>query len=592
MANASTWPTLKQRINQNPEPLVTEEEIKKEADTARVGGYGMVIRDIFTPSDKILKLFFRPSDLDKVIGDSLRIKNNMGPNEGHEMKRFEIPITFDLLNTRYNPIAKKYKELCLNKRVDPSITPYVPLPILVLVDNGIDLYDIDLYETGQRRPSCVYTCPVLPLLQQFLKLLGQTRQLFYKGKIHCDIRDVNVMIDIKRDSLTSPQINIENPRLTIIDFDGLTLKGDYIQKAKTNLQDKRPCDITSFCFYNKPIEGLFLSMIGGNVTLSKNNKHRNMDQVIDEIYSYYLPIFPMIYSDISTTYADFAPTFRAIIQEGINSIKNFDLDTLIDTSDNYGLGFCLLKIIALFYFDKRIKIFKNVNEYENAALENTVELLKKMISFNQDTRILPTDAYNAMDQICNHLIAERIEPLDLFPKPNHTPFRFSENHIRNIQDSNKLYEYLMAVKEQRISKNIQSKYDVYSRQEDTIPVPNGLEDDLLTDIREKATILKKDIKDSKGEDDPDYQKCSDVYRAVFGQPKNSKFVAFFQGRLDNAYEKKPDIKRAILAYEYMRSIAENEQKRAVGALIGGRRKSRKRRQKTRRQKSLKRQRSL
>jgi hypothetical protein len=200
-----------------------------------------------------------------------------------------------------------------------------------------------------------------------------------------------------------------------------------------------------------------------------------------------------------------------------------------------------------------------------------------------------------MDQICNHLIAERIEPLDLFPKPNYTPFRFSENHIRNIQDSNKLYEYLMAVKEQRIfklSKKIQSKYDVYSRQEDTISVPHGLEDDLLTDIREKATILKKDIKDSKGEDDPDYQKCSDVYRAVFGQPKNSKFVAFFQGRLDNAYEKKPDIKRAILAYEYMRSIAENEQKRAVGALIGGRRKSRKRRQKTRRQKSLKRHYSL
>ena len=106
MAHASTWATLayENSLKQNPKPhaantqttnthaarearavsnippmpnigsVVTPYEIKKEADTARMGGYGMVIRDIFTPSDKILKFFFRPSDLDKVIGDSLRIK--------------------------------------------------------------------------------------------------------------------------------------------------------------------------------------------------------------------------------------------------------------------------------------------------------------------------------------------------------------------------------------------------------------------------------------------------------------------------------------------------------------------------------------
>ena len=618
MANASTWATrayensLKQRINQNPEPLVTEEEIKKEANTARAGGYGMVIRDIFTPSDKILKFFYRSIDLKKVILNSLKIKDNMGPNEGHTMKEFNIPITFSMLQDSYSPIARKYRSICLTKGVDPSKTPNDPLPILILVDNGIDLFEIDIFddEEGRRRPPCKYRCPVLPLLQQFLKLLSQTRQLYYRNKIHCDIRDSNVMINIDRNVLTNPEIKIDHPRLTIIDFDVLTEKETFKTKAKTNLKDNMSCDITSFCFYNKPIEGLFLSIIGNDVTLSKKNKHRNMSRVINELYWYYLPIFCMIYPDISynTSYEGFIPIFRSKIQKGIDSTMNFNLQKLVDTSDNYGLGFCLLKILALFYFDKQEQVFTNVMDYENRALKDTVELLKKMISFNQDTRISPVNAYTVMEKICENLSNQRVEPmphLSSIQDPTvisnqaslRIPFQFSRNKS-NIKDPIFLYQYLTVVKDKPIfktSKQIQEKYGMYSSYEDNINLPNSFssfdEDVQLGMIRESATALKKAIKDKISDDNPDYQKCSDVYRDVFGQPKNSKIVAFFAGRLDNAQEKKPPIKRAFLAYEYMRYIA-NQHSIPSTSIVGGKRRTMRRKRLSCRSKSLKRRRPL
>lgn len=114
----------------------------------------------------------------------------------------------------------------------------------------------------------------------------------------------------------------------------------------------------------------------------------------------------------------------------------------------------------------------------------------------------------------------------------------------------------------------------------------------LDNVRQKVIELKGNIKKKLGKDNPDYKMCSDVYRAVFGQPKNSKIVAFFAGRLEHAGEKKPPLARAILVYRFMRAINGENQALSVNTMFGGKRRTMRRKRLSRRSKSLKRRRPL
>ena len=253
-------------------------------------------------------------------------------------------------------------------------------------NNGIDIGTLDLKHS--------YTCPVLSVLDQFVKLLEQTNMLYTTGNIHCDIRDTNVMIDINREAYLNNQeatISINNLRLTIIDFDQLIEKTTY----------KRDMFPSVYSFYNKPVEGFLLTDLliiqGPHTNKDMENIQNRINNYVTDLFNYYESVFNIFYNIFTKE-----KLFDTIITKMSEYESTpYEFQSTIDTTDNFGLGFCLLKILACFYYNPNYRV--KLTESEKHALDQTCDLLKNMVDFNVHMRPTPHKSYTKMQEIYNTL---------------------------------------------------------------------------------------------------------------------------------------------------------------------------------------------
>ncbi len=368
-----------------------------------VGGYGMVIPDIFTHKrGVVLKIFFEANSFYEVLQTIPTLSKTMGYNMGHRTEIYTPRVTYRKFLEVSPDHARRYGELCIeNGMLDPSVNPDIHLPIIIMEDNGIDISTLDLQHS--------YACPILLLLQQFEKLLEQTATLYKNNKIHCDIRDANVMINIDRESYSKERlISIINPRLTIIDFDQLMKKSRYERM-----------DTSFYHFYNKPVEGCFLYAFKLKLPAKNTDIDTPQFENIKKCLKEYVTILFMSYKHVFKIFYNIRTEdqlLNTIIKEmlGYHGIL-YQFKSTVDTTDNFGLGFCLLKILAYFYYNNP-EYVTGLKEKEKEALELTCKLLKSMVDFNVSKRPDPMSSYERMKKICSTLATSEENEWNIKPR--------------------------------------------------------------------------------------------------------------------------------------------------------------------------------
>lgn len=365
------------------------------------GSFGFIIKAIGDPVEgekdtNVMKIFKDKGDLETLLKITKTLNNIMGKNNGHRMKRYNLPYKNILVK---NPkAAEHYEKIITNKYKNKlNANDFAKLltrihtanvPVLRMPDNGIDIYEM-------ARTNKTYTCNTNLLLLQIEKLLLQTKTLYESEWIHCDIRDANVMIKFDN-SGDNDTIDILNPRLTIIDFDFLMKFNEYAPTLE---------NLTIFTSYNKPPECILFKY--GYDPPIKMSEH------MQTLRDYTLDIF-MKYTKVWAYRLNISmPNTRPAISEyrklclkhyteaetaNKNTMKpdtmkpepyTFNKNTL-PYIDNFGLGFALLQLIHTIY-----------KEIPDGPLKQTVELLTSISDLHIEKRTNPVDAYNTMKRICD-----------------------------------------------------------------------------------------------------------------------------------------------------------------------------------------------
>lgn len=249
----------------------------------------------------VTKIFIKKPSYDKIVDLYPVVKNLFGNNEGHRMS------TYTRKRTKKN-LPPSIREHIPGRNDDP-IYP-IRLPYL-----GVDFSKIERVDKQLQR------IPVLTLLNQVVKLLGQVYNAGEKGYIHGDIREKNVMVD--------PSTGV----MTIIDFDWLKKGRDFL-------------DTYPFIngFYSNPPECLILE----NFKKFHSNISDHDYSKISVYGQYFFRAFPYIYTFYETDW-EVMLALRKVLEKNVPDLGNrYIHDTATPYMfDAFGLANTLLN---LFYY--------------------------------------------------------------------------------------------------------------------------------------------------------------------------------------------------------------------------------------------------
>jgi hypothetical protein len=274
------------------------------------GGYGFVVKPALSNivdgvetefPGNVTKIFIYKPSYDKIVDLDPVVKNLFGNNTGHRMSTY---------------VRKRTK-----KNLPTSIQKYIPgenedpiypirLPYL-----GVNFSKIEDVHKQLRR------IPVLTLLNQVVKLLGQVYNAGEKGYIHGNIRENNVMVN--------PSTGV----MTLIGFDWLEKGRDFL--------DTYP--LRNGYYYTPPeclnlnSDNMFQSFIS-HVSLGRSHTYGD----------YFFKAFPYIYTFYKTGW-EVTEAVKEVIEKNVPVLGNryiHDTDTPY-MFDAFGLANTLLN---LFYF--------------------------------------------------------------------------------------------------------------------------------------------------------------------------------------------------------------------------------------------------
>lgn len=385
------------------------------------GSFGFITKAVRPPgdgekNDNVMKVFGKRNSMNALLQRTKNLSRIMGENEGHRMQRYRPSITYTeierdapqtaskiidnllkyepdyaTLNNaeklqRRNEIIAELKTVRYKRSsngTEIKLQPY--LPILRMPNNGIDLYTL--------QPGKTYYCPIPAFLFQIEKLLSQTKSLFENGYIHVDIRNLNVMINIDIEQYRQQdEIQLEHPRLTIIDF-------DFLQKIKHYMH--MHCDM--FRFYNKPPESLLMTGWPTCVDATPEYMQRTKNNYIREIYTAYILFwrnhlgiepeqFPAyFYEKLTQNHKDMTSTNEPGYDYGRDTLPMID---------NFGLAYPLLHAIFCIY---PATIDPSTSDPALQPVRDTIALLKDMADLHYKKRPYPDEAFDRMKAICDPL---------------------------------------------------------------------------------------------------------------------------------------------------------------------------------------------
>jgi len=201
------------------------------------GGYGFVL-DPALPNENetgasitfpnyVTKVFKREEDYDDILVKSILLKDIMGENSGHEIKRY----------------TKEYK-----KRNIPEFKDRLggkdddPLWIVRMPKLGISFNNLTKFNpaSGTENVVTLRTVPIITIVEQIIKLITQVKNLWDSGWIHGDIRSENIMIN--------PITGI----MTLIDFDWLREIYDFYEEFPLGFYSNPPeCLVIDFALKSR-----------------------------------------------------------------------------------------------------------------------------------------------------------------------------------------------------------------------------------------------------------------------------------------------------------------------------------------------------
>jgi hypothetical protein len=371
-----------------------------------IGSYGAVLSPAVNNiihenpqrfTNKVTKLVFTKNAYKKTLRNSDIIKETL-PELSYNIEPYIRNIKLgNIQNGKLKTILSKK----LEKRHATKITNATPLYGVHMNDMGYDLFDIYNYDALQEK---LVKVPFVTIVEEMRNIAENVRVIYNAGYVHGDIRDKNILCDVK------------TGKLQIIDFDFLhTIAGatddDYVIRYS--------CPIEAYIINNK--DGIFDSIID-IYARSDNDKDVIREQVqtlydtqiskhIIKHYDYPTDVFINTYcigkrgkertQYISSFVLEMANDYRDGIYELlIQKVNNDDVD--IDkelksiynkTCDSHGLGMGFIYLISAI----QQQVYDDP-EY-SAKLRRLWEIAMDMISANFMRRVTIEDVIAKLDDI-------------------------------------------------------------------------------------------------------------------------------------------------------------------------------------------------
>lgn len=326
------------------------------------GTYGVVMKpalpNINSPSfpGNVSKIFHR------------RMNRNRAKNAANTIKA-KVPS----LNIPFIPYKKNYRV----KNLPPIIQNHFKIK-----DKTQELYVARMPELGnsfaeiERTPGLYTSVRNISnevLCYEILKLLRTVKDIKDAGYIHGDIRETNVLCDVK------------TGKMTIIDFDWFNPADDFLEKYAEFFYSHSPelYLLNNYFIFDESDKSTFLDglqyLLSQRVIISESHNVRWMDgeEFILEIYAAAKQLWSNIYE--TKIYPDW--------QSGIDAMKN----KYFETTDMYGLGVALIsafrKILTLpnqlslreFLDDELFVAMMEIDFAKRKTIEEVIEMLELYI---------------------------------------------------------------------------------------------------------------------------------------------------------------------------------------------------------------------
>ena len=379
-----------------------------------IGSYGAVLspainnvvdkkRHAFTK--KVTKLVFTKNAYNKTLKNSKLIKETL-PEVGYNIETYVRSIK---LGNIQNEQLKKILSKNLEKRHATKITNATPLYGIRMNDMGYDLLDIYDHTALQKK---LVKLPFVTIVEEMKNIAENVRAIYNAGYIHGDIRDENILCDLK------------SGKLQIIDFDFLhaiarSTDDDYIIRYS--------CPIEAYIINNK--DGIF-DKIKDIYARSDNDKDVIREQVqtlydtqiskhIIKHYAHAVDVFIKTYCidkrgkeriqrelsfvfEMANDYSD--SIYELLIQKANNDDVDIDkeLKSIYNkTCDSHGLG------MGFIYLISAIQQQVHDDPTYSRKLRRLWEIAMDMISANFMRRVTIEDVIAKLDDI----IAEEYDDL-------------------------------------------------------------------------------------------------------------------------------------------------------------------------------------
>jgi hypothetical protein len=276
----------------------------------------------------VTKLFFKEGSYKKAIADAEMLKQKL---PALAIPYFPYEHVYKLKELNPTVIAKLAEKGPGHfKRGDPAYMLHMP-------NLGVSLKHFASDPALQARYKA--SVPFEKKVQEIYKLMTLVRAIGEAGVIHGDIREYNVLV------------NVDTGDMTIIDFDLLLTKGDFMARARRPFYSFPP-ETTYLCsaewkeFADRYLGKTKIDWIG---SLWRGFPQIDLFRaILDQVYKGWWPSDilghrgPMIYN-AANYYFELQERLRDKFEAGTAAAKDLEevVDLTANTFDSYGLGYTL-----------------------------------------------------------------------------------------------------------------------------------------------------------------------------------------------------------------------------------------------------------